>query len=376
MKSRSSGTSGQAIKMNTRISSPVKLCFIAYKAYPVFNQKTDKIFGGAEVDLYLIASEIAKDPGFDVSFIVGNYGQSSIETRENVRLIRSVDVNSSFILQSGKILDALKKADADIYMSEARSLGVALYAWFCRKNRKVFVYRTAHSLECDGTYCRKSPLKGAVFKWALRRADHLLTQNRQDKEGLKENFNLEARIVKNSCRMPHILSQKRGTILWVGRSAAIKRPYLFLKLAKEFPENHFTMICPRTLDDNKYHLLKEQAAFCRNVLFVPQVPFDTIDEYFLKAKLFVNTSRAEGFPNTFVQACKCRTPILSLKANPDNFLLRYECGLCASDDWNCFTRQFQKLCDTDIAFLYGENGYQYAKKNHDISQIIKQEFKS
>ena len=40
---------------------PIKVCFIAPKAYPIFNPAIREVFGGAQLDLYLLATELAKE---------------------------------------------------------------------------------------------------------------------------------------------------------------------------------------------------------------------------------------------------------------------------------------------------------------------------
>jgi hypothetical protein len=53
----------------------LKICFIAPKTYPVFNPNVGDYFGGANVDLYYLATEMAKDKDFESSFIVADYGR-------------------------------------------------------------------------------------------------------------------------------------------------------------------------------------------------------------------------------------------------------------------------------------------------------------
>ena len=57
----------------------IKICFVQAYAYAVFNPKSKAKIGGAEVDLYNIASELAKDKRFDVCFLVADFGQKNIE---------------------------------------------------------------------------------------------------------------------------------------------------------------------------------------------------------------------------------------------------------------------------------------------------------
>ena len=56
-------------------AKPVRVCFVIMKAYPLFNPEIKSVFGGAEVDFYNLATELAKDKNFDVSCVVADYGQ-------------------------------------------------------------------------------------------------------------------------------------------------------------------------------------------------------------------------------------------------------------------------------------------------------------
>ena len=96
-----------------------------------------------------------------------------------------------------------------------------------------------------------------------------------------------------------------------------------------------------------------------------------MDSFFERAKVFVNTSESEGFPNTFVQACKNATPILSLTVNPDDFINKHGCGLCSNGDWDIFVDMLQRLLDEETSRKYGRNGRRYAEENHDIRKISK-----
>ena len=75
----------------------ISVCFVCPKAYPLFNEAVEGVFGGAEVDLYYLATELAKDEVFDVSFIVADYGQADVETIEGVKIIKSLDFGTRFL---------------------------------------------------------------------------------------------------------------------------------------------------------------------------------------------------------------------------------------------------------------------------------------
>ncbi len=232
---------------------PVRICFIAPKAYPLFNPDIKQIFGGAEVDLYLLATELAKDQNFQVSFVTADYGQKQIETIQNINVIKSLDFKQNPLTGAIKIWHATKKADANIYILKTASLGVPLVALFCWLHRRAFTYRTASSYECDGTYLRKHRLLGPAFAWSLRQAEILFTQSAADAKNLSATIGVSSHIIPNGHPLPKLDQKKRDTILWVGRDAAEKQPRRFLELARAIPTEHFTIICQTlTNDQNRY----------------------------------------------------------------------------------------------------------------------------
>ncbi len=355
-----------------RDSKVIKVCFVVLKAYPLFNQEVEKVFGGAEVDAYYLATELAKDKNFQVSFVVGDYGQEPVEVHEGVTVIKSLNVEKNFFLGGGRLWKALHRADSDIYLRKGASLGTTLVALFCKGHGRAFVCRTAGAHECDGTYIREHRLRGKAFVWSLRHAAAVFTQNDTDAQNLSAGTGIDSIVIPNGHRLGDLAPVDRDTILWVGRSADVKRGELFLKLASAMPQERFAMICKEATDDKDYSQLATKAGRIENLEFISGVPFGQVESFFQRAKVFVNTSYSEGFPNTFIQAGKCGTPILSLKVNPDGFIDKYGCGLCADDDWGLFVDMLKQMLDTVRAGEYAANSRRYVLENHDVSEIVEQ----
>jgi glycosyltransferase involved in cell wall biosynthesis len=358
--------------MTAQAVQPIRVCFVILNAYPLFNPHAKGVIGGAEVDSYYLASELAKDKNYQVSCIVADYGQEPIEIRESVTLIRSSDFNSKRISATFRLWQALHKADAQIYVRKLCSAVTTEVALFCKRFGRRFVYRTASTVECDGTYIRKHYFRGKGFTWSLRQADAVIAQNKTDADNLSANTGVSAQVMKNPHRLPTLVEKERDIILWVGRSAKVKRTELFLKLTRQMPEHRFTMICQRAIGDKLYDNLVKKAKHIENLEFIQRVPFHQIHEYFRRARVFVNTSDYEGFPNTFIQACECATPILSLNVNPDDFLNEYNCGLCAKGDWELFVDMLKKLLKRETAHKLGNNARKYVEQKHDITKIVEQ----
>lgn len=349
----------------------IRICMVAPKAYPLFRPETPGVFGGAEVDLFLLGTELAKDPRFAVSFVVADYGQPPEETAGPIRLIRSINFQAPGLLGAVRVWHSLRKADADVYMIKTASPGVPMTAAFCRRFRRAFVYRTAHQEECDGSWIRRHPLLGRGFRWALGRAAIILAQNQNNADDLKRTTGLDSVVIPNGHPMPPLRpTSNRDHILWVGRSAAFKHPDMFLSLAARFPQERFVMICQEATRGVNYESLRRAAADRSNLEFHDRVPFREIAPFFERAKVLVNTSDSEGFSNAFIQACVHGVPILSLTVNPDLFLTRHSCGIDCGSSPDRLVEGLRFLLEGDRYVDLGKNARAYAERHHDIARIV------
>jgi glycosyltransferase involved in cell wall biosynthesis len=220
-----------------------------------------------------------------------------------------------------------------------------------------------------------------IYKWVLRKAGHVFVQNKTDRESLLHTTGVLATAIPNGHRLaelrPSDFMRKqegglRDTVLWIGRSAEVKRPMLFIELAEKTPDEHFTMICQHATGDRNYDNLVERAEQVKNLRFIQRVPFDKVDSFFQCTKVFVNTSDAEGFPNTFIQACQFGVPILSLNVNPDGFLDEYGCGISCEGDFKRFRDSLGFMLAENRYIEMGKRGRKYVEQNHDIKKIIEE----
>jgi len=354
-------------------SLPIKICLIAPKAYPLFNPEVKKIFGGAELEFYILACELAKDARYAVSFVTADYGQPDAEVIEGVTIYKGLRFERNALAGALRIWRAMKRADAEIYMQETASPGTFLVASFCQWFHRAFVYRTAHQEECNGDYLKTHFPAAKGFGWALKRAARVLVQNDQDQAQLKATVGVDSEVIRNAHPLNHLAAADREFILWSGRSAAFKRPHLYLDLARRTPDERFLIICQQATEDSDYQRLRVEAEAIVNLEFIERVPFHAIGEYFERAKMCVNTSESEGFANTFVDACKAGTPILFLCVNPDDFITANHCGYCAAGDWDMFLATFDQLRrEADRREQLGSNGRRYVEDNDDIKKIVEE----
>lgn len=354
------------------------VCFVSFAAYPLFNPSVQANFGGSETQLYQLANKLAKNPKYKIYFIVGDYHQPDKEILGDITLIKAFRFPTTHLkyllgiyLQLIFLL-TLFRTKADIFIQRAAGIETGLIAFYCQLFHKKFIYMTASSIDADKSYSKMFPLNGLLFEYGLKNANLVICQNLDQQKLLRKNYNIGAPIIRNSFNLPHKKANTRkNCILWVGSSQQLKQPHIFLDLAISLPQYRFIMIMPKNnpaLWQHIYH----QSQKIPNLKFIEKIQFEKISKYYSQAKVFVNTSTFEGFPNTFVQAAMSGVPLISLNVNPDNFLTKYHCGYCAAGNVQKLTQHVQTLLTNQKLWLQtSQNAYNYARKNHDIKKNVK-----
>ena len=316
--------------------------FIAPNVYPLFDPSVNGIFGGGEVDLYSISTFLAASPNTKVTFYVGDYGQKDIEVFENVTCVKikhfgRLDKNfKEKIAYHLALIKMLRTSDVDVMFTEMASELVGYIAFFFLKRKgKRFIHRLASNKD-TGIYLPEkygSKWKYKSYIYGIKRASEVIVQTKDQEDELYRYLSLHSSIIGNGqWILDNDLRVKEESVLWVSRCHPVKQGNLYYELAKSNPDVKFIMIMPvykNTLDKSfvdETVVWLDKAKKLSNFTYIERVPFGEIQTYYDRAKVFVNTSSVEGFPNAFVQACMGATPILSLNVDPDEFISNHSLG--------------------------------------------------
>jgi len=152
-----------------------------------------------------------------------------------------------------------------------------------------------------------------IYEYGISRVDKIVVQTPTQQQMCLESFGREPYLI------PNIFFDKTaqtgsftGHVLWVGSIRHVKRPEIFIELARAFPDHKFVMV-GGVYDSNYdyYESVKQQANTVPNLAFKGFIPYSEINSVFDGAAVFVCTSEAEGFPNTFLQAWSRGIPVVS-----------------------------------------------------------------
>ncbi len=358
------------------MSRPLKVCFPSLASYPIFRPNFQAPFGGAEIQIATLAQELARDSRFEIHVVVGNYGQPRHEFIGRLAIHNGIPyrIPKTTTLQ---LLGTIASINADIIVQRAAGEITGLCSLLSKMRRRRFVYMTAHEIDCNGGFERQQPrIFGALYRYGIRHADLVITQSNEQAQLVQDFHGRPSTVLRTSYAIPdesELRAETKKAILWVGRCEPWKQPEIFLNLARRFPKESFVMIAPFALDRMNFERIKTEAQSLPNCTFIPFVPFSSINTYFRDAKIYINTSRFEGFPNTFIQAAMHKTPILSLVVNPDNVLETNEMGLWANGDTNKLSDLLQNMLNhPELLRKLGGNGYRYTMQSHDVRTNARQ----
>ncbi len=305
-------------------NSPAKprICFVAPQVYPILSGSDDiKFAGGAEVQQVFIARAMVS-VGYEVSAVCLDYGQEDQVTIDGITVYKTHTRNEGIRVvrfihpRATSFWRAMKKADAHIYYQRCAAVHTGITALFCRWRKKKFVYAASSNSDFQPDKLRiKYRRDKMLYEYGLRRADAVIAQNTEQQKSLRSNYGLDSTLIPNIYSPNQPGPARDGCdILWVGMIRPVKRPELFIKIAERTPEFKFKMIGgPYMTAESKiyYERIREMAASVENLEFSGFLPFDEVERQFDCAKLSVNTSIIEGFPNTFLQSWARGAPTVS-----------------------------------------------------------------
>jgi glycosyltransferase involved in cell wall biosynthesis len=299
------------------------ICFVAPFAWPVLAGIPElKIVGGAEVQQSILSRALA-EAGFEVSMVCNDFGQADgvrvhgVTVYKTHRLDQGIPVVRFLHPRLSTTWGALRRANADIYYTRSCSMLTGVVAAFCRRHGRRSMFASASDVDFVPD---KQPLRFRRDRWmyeyGVRHADTIVAQNAFQQESCLENYGRRATVIP-SCYAPPpgATADENGSVLWAGTVRDYKQPELLLEIARRLPQHRFVMVGGpgggRPQDVRYFEGVKREAQALRNVEFSGFVPYAGVEAYFNRARVFVNTSRYEGFPNTFLQAWARGVPTVS-----------------------------------------------------------------
>jgi glycosyltransferase involved in cell wall biosynthesis len=313
----------------------MKVCVVSLNLAAYFDSTPRSRYGGAEVQAAFVARAL-KEQGLDVSLVVADLpadvripypARSAFGSRDGLPVLRF------FHPRMTGINDALAHANADIYYQRNAGMLTGLVAHFARRNGRLFVYGAGSDTDfsvrdvlIDGFRDRM------MFMYGLRRAHGVIVQNNAQLEVAKRSLTAPVTAISNGVLpVADVVLNANGPILWAGGLRPVKRPNLFIELARRFPSREFVMVGGSTTTEVDHAAATEkEARTVSNLRLTGWLPNSDVIREIARASVVVNTSVVEGFPNVYLEAWNHGVPVVSYN-DVDGLLANEKLGALCTD---------------------------------------------
>lgn len=248
-------------------------------------------------------------------------------------------------------------------------------AIICRRLNIKFVLRISNDFLTDEQIkYRYNYIERKSLHFAIKLADSIICQNSYQYENLVNKYSKE-KIHKlhnpyNLKNIKPIIVSRSNYVSWVGVFQYQKNLKLLLSIAISLPEVEFRIAGKswEVIDKETKEAL-EGLKRLPNVKFVGYLGRKEVVDFISESRLLLNTSRYEGFTNTFLEAFSVGTPIVCpSNVDPDNIIQNYNLGIVSSENNGLKEAILNILNDREYSD-YSKRIIKYLKDFHDINQL-------
>ena len=312
----------------------MKICIIGLDDYPQLAGDEEIQYVGGESVQHVLLARAWRDLGLDVSIVVEDQGQGRVRMVDGIRAIAAYKREDGIPIvrfahpRLTGLIGAMREADADVYYQSPSAAATGFTAWYCRRFGKRSLIRIASDLGCiPGKQLIRYWRDRRIYEYGLRHADIIVAQTEHQRALLQQNYGLQSEVINMIADIPPPPTVKQDIdVLWVANLRPVKRPEILFELASRSPELKF-VVAGGALPgmESYYETMMSEAAKLPNLSVLGAVPYAQVGALFERARLFVNTSSMEGFPNTFLQAWARAVPVVSF-FDPDSLIKRLNLG--------------------------------------------------
>ena len=236
---------------------------------------------------------------------------------------------------------------------------------FVEKENKIKIYQVNRFLD------------RYLFKYGIKKANKIIVQTEYQSTFVRKyNKSAKIKIIKNFHPIPKKNDgiEKRDQIIWVSNIKNLKQPEIFIELAKiiglKIKGTQFIMIgSPSFYPLNYQKDLELKINKVPNLKYIGKQPIEVVNDYIKASKLLVNTSKWEGFPNTYIQAWMRETPVLTINCDPDNLIKKFGLGLHSKNFENLVKDTIFLLNENNLRISMGKKAKKYAMQFHTLRNL-------
>lgn len=334
----------------------------------IINRHREDSLGGSELQCDFIAEELI-NRGYEVKYLAMMGSEKKYDTSYKVIPCNS-DANS--------IIENIKKLRPEVIYWRYNKRHLFPVARYARKNMIKFIFSASHIID----------LKPWLFNKKIRIHNKLriLIDRLWQHRGFKyidalvvnnKNF-LNVLSVPNQVFIPNGMTGKsvpfyweKPYITWVANIKEVKRPELYIELAKELESSGVDFLMVGAIQEKRYSWIQDKEYQPSNLHYLGPKSVEEVNGILASSLMHVHTCYVEGFPNIFIQAWMQGIPSITYSFDPSDYMKENNLGYSANEKRQDFIRLVKKFIeDPEEREIQGMNAKKFAEDTFQIDKSV------
>lgn len=340
--------------------------------------------GGSEYQVKLILNALCETNKYDIHYLCKRFDEKYIAENYRIHCLnnwRKWSRSLFSFLAASEIYTELKKIKPSIIYQRVGGVQTGVAAYYAKKEKIKLIWHISSDNDIAPQWKGNikqsflSTTERMFLNYGIKNASMIIAQTKNQKKLLEDNFKIKTNIIiPNGHPVPKecMLKSEKINVIWVANLKPLKRPELFIRVAEHFRASedvNFIMI-GRQGWGRWYQKILHDIKKLPKLKYLGELTQEQVNQILCVGHILVNTSRYEGFSNTFIQAWMRKIPVVSLTVDPDHILVKEKIGFHSRSFMQLLTDIKTLIQNRRIREQMGERAFFYAQKNHTEKQLV------
>ncbi len=344
------------------------------------------IMGGAQYQVKCLLGPLVAEEDLDIFYLAREVNHSyKPKGYKILQIAKPGGIRRyGFFLDFFKLRDLLKEIKPDVIYQRGLQSYTGIAAHYAKRNNCEFIFHIAHDYDVtpstSSSWSKNHFLKyieKKIGEYGLINADKIIAQTQHQSDLLKNNYQRQVTAkIPNSHPIAKEVVEKQTSpikVVWVANFKPMKRPEMFVQLAEDLLEldNVKFIMIGRYGNPKLYKPLHDRINRLANLEYLGEKSIDEVNSVLASSHIFVNTSVAEGFPNTFIQAWMRHVPVVSASVNTDGVFNDSKIGFCSGTYLGMKDAVVRLVNNAELRTSMGQNAYFHSLEQHSPKNMAR-----